>query len=100
MASGEPFDMNRTYKVALTSYRASGGGGLIDEAGIDSDKIDDRVVERYPEIRNILYDYLMKNGSIDPEVIGDPKVIGHWEFVPKAIAGPAIARDMDLLFKR
>ena len=100
MADGSAFDPAREYNVAMTSYRASGGGSLMKETGIDTDNIDGRVVARYPEIRNILYDYLMENGSIDPEVIGNPAVIGHWEFVPEALVKPAMDRDMDLLFKR
>ena len=100
MADGSAFELERKYNVAMTSYRASGGGGLLREAGIDTDRIDDRTVARYPEIRNILYDYLMENGSIDPEIIGDPKVIGQWKFVPEKIAGPAMERDMALLFRR
>ena len=71
---------------------------LLKEAGIDSDKIEERVVSRHPEIRNILYDYLMKNGSIDPETIGDPAVIGSWSFVPSKLAVPALKADMALLF--
>ena len=100
MADGSAFDPAREYNVAMTSYRASGGGSLMKETGIDTDNIDERVVARYPEIRNILYDYLVENGSIDPEVIGNPAVIGHWEFVPEKIVKPAMDRDMDLLFKR
>jgi 2',3'-cyclic-nucleotide 2'-phosphodiesterase/3'-nucleotidase len=100
MADGSAFDLQREYNVAMTSYRASGGGGLLKEAGIDTDRIDDRTVERYPEIRNILYDYLMKNGSIDPEVIGNPAVIGSWSFVPGKLAGTALERDMALLFRK
>ena len=100
MADGSAYELERKYNVAMTSYRASGGGGLLQEAGIDTDRIEDRTVARYPEIRNILYDYLMENGSIDPEVIGDPKVIGQWKFVPEKIAGPAMDRDMKLIFKR
>ena len=100
MADGSAFDPQREYNVAMTSYRASGGGNLMKETGIDTDNIDERVVERYPEIRNILYDYLMENGSIDPEVIGNPAVIGHWEFVPETLVKAAMDRDMDLLFKR
>ena len=100
MADGSAYELERKYNVAMTSYRASGGGGLLQEAGIDTDRIEDRTVARYPEIRNILYDYLMENGSIDPEVIGDPKVIGQWKFVPEKVAGPAMDRDMKLIFKR
>ena len=100
MADGSAFELERKYNVAMTSYRASGGGGLLQEAGIDTDRIDDRTVARYPEIRNILYDYLMENGSIDPEVIGNPAVIGSWKFVPEQLAAQAMERDMQLLFKR
>jgi ATPase subunit of ABC transporter with duplicated ATPase domains len=51
----------------MTSYRASGGGGHMKTAGIDTDNIAERVVEYYPEIRNILYDYLVEHKSIDPD---------------------------------
>ena len=100
MASGAPFDPEKEYNVALTSYRASGGGGLMRDAGIDTGKIEDRIVEIYPEIRQILYDYLVKTGSIDPEVIGDQAKIGSWKFVPEKVAAPAMERDMALLFGR
>ena len=100
MADGSAFDPQHEYNVAMTSYRASGGGGLMKEVGIDTDRIDERVVARYPEIRNILYDYLMENGSIDPEVIGLPTVIGQWKFVPEKLVEPAMERDMNRLFKR
>jgi 2',3'-cyclic-nucleotide 2'-phosphodiesterase/3'-nucleotidase len=100
MADGSAFDPAKEYNVAMTSYRASGGGNLMKETGVDTDNIDERVVGRYPEIRNILYDYLLENGSIDPEVIGNPAVIGHWEFIPAELVKPAMDRDMDLLFRR
>ena len=99
MADGSAFNPAGEYNVAMTSYRASGGGGLLKEAGVDTDRIDERIVERYPEIRNILYDYLMENGSIDPEVVGRPAVIGRWSFIPEKLANPALERDMALLFR-
>ena len=64
----------------------------------DTDRIDDLVVEYYPEIRNILYDYLKEHRTIDPAVVGDPSVIGSWKFVPEAMAEKALDRDMTLLF--
>ena len=99
MADGTPFSLDSTYNVAMTSYRASGGGGLLREIGIDTDRIAERTVEYYPEIREILYEYLKANHEIDPAVIGDPSVIGHWEFVPEKIARPALDRDLALLFE-
>lgn len=99
LADGTAFDEAAEYNVAMTSYRASGGGDILREgAGIDTDRIADRVVEYYPEIRNILYDYLVANGDIDPAKIGDRSVIGEWHFIPSALADPALDRDMDLLF--
>jgi 2',3'-cyclic-nucleotide 2'-phosphodiesterase/3'-nucleotidase len=100
LVGGAPLDPGQTYNVALTSYRASGGGGLMKEAGIDTGKIEERIVETYPEIRDILYSYLKDNNSIDPSVIGDPQRIGSWKFVPEKIVLPAMERDMNLLFGR
>ncbi len=101
LADGTAFDESADYNVAMTSYRASGGGGIMREgAGIDTDRIDDRVVEYYPEIRNILYDYLLENGEIDPAEIGDPAKIGRWSFVPATLSEKALDRDMKLLFPR
>ena len=99
LADGTSFDEAAEYNVAMTSYRASGGGGIMRKgAGIDTDRISDRVVEYYPEIRDILYDYLLKNGEIDPEKIGDREVIGEWKFVPESLVSKAMDRDMLLLF--
>lgn len=98
LADGTAFDQETEYNVAMTSYRASGGGGLMRETGIDTDRIDERVVEYYPEIRNILYDYLVEHGDIDSAKIGDRTVIGEWRFVPEKLAEKAIDNDMLLLF--
>ena len=100
MADGSSFDESRDYKVAVTSYRASGGGNLLDEIGIDTDKIDERVVARYPEIRNLLFQRLQDDYTIDPEEINNPTVLGHWAFIPEKLAETAIKADMNLLFGR
>ncbi len=100
LVGGASLEPDKTYNVAVTSYRASGGGGLMQAAGVDTGKIEERIVETYPEIRDILYNYLMDMGSIDPAVVGDPARIGNWRFVPEDLAGPALERDMDLLFGR
>lgn len=101
LADGTPFDLEGEYNVAMTSYRASGGGAIMrDGAGIDTGNMDARVVARYPEIRNILYSYLQDNGSIDPDVIGDAEVVGRWCFVPEKLADRMLDNDMDLLFGR
>ncbi len=98
MASGESFDPNKIYTVAITSYRASGGGGLLENAGVDTEQIDERIVARYPEYREILYQYLKKHEVLSPESIGDKNLIGEWHFVPQKEAERRIADDMKLLF--
>lgn len=98
LADGSAFDESAEYKVAMTSYRASGGGELMRKAGIDTDRIDERVTGYYPEIRNILYDYLVEHGEIDSATISDASVIGQWRFIPEKKAQAALTRDMELLF--
>lgn len=97
MADGSGFDMDRTYRVAMTSYRASGGGNILREGAGVSDP-ENRIVEKRQEYREIIYGYLQKHGRIDPEVIGDESVIGRWSFVPEKEASLAIARDLSLIF--
>ena len=99
LVGGETLDPSKTYPVAMTSYRASGGGGLMVAAGIDTGKIEERVVEIYPEFRQLLYDYLMEKGSIDPVAISDKDKIGEWRFVPEKLSEPALEKDMRLIFK-
>ena len=98
LADGRPFETDRTYNVSMTSYRANGGGGLMKKAGVDPASVEGRTVESYPEFRTLLYEYLREKGSIDPAVIGDPARIGSWRFIPEKVAGPALAKDMELLF--
>lgn len=106
LADGTEFSLEGEYNVAMTSYRASGGGDTMGEgAGIDTDNIDAIVVKRYPEIREVLYEYFKNHkdasGNIVPvtsEELGNPGVVGEWHFVPEEIAGPALARDFERLF--
>ncbi len=101
LADGTPFDAAAEYNVAMTSYRASGGGMIMREgAGIDTDRIDERLVVCYPEIREIIYDYILENGKIDPAKIGDPALVGEWRFIPEKRAEPLLDRDMKLFFPR
>ena len=98
LADGSAFDPSASYPVALTSYRASGGGNLLDEIGIDTDHIDQRVLARYPEIRTLLYDYLKTHPVLDPAQLENPALLGHWAFVPERIAAPVLTADLELLF--
>ena len=99
MADGSAFDMDATYNVAMTSYRASGGGGaMVRGAGVDTGHIEERVVAKYPEIRDLIFQYINKQGLVDPAVIGDKSVLGSWKFIPESLADPALEADRRLLF--
>lgn len=99
MADGSPFSEDAFYKVAMTSYRANGGGGLLrDGAGISSDMVQERIIGRHKEIREILYDFITEHKVIDEELIRNYDLIGTWKFVPENIADKALAKDIELMF--
>ncbi len=94
MADGSNFDMNATYRVALTSYRASGGGYLLEHgAGIPKEQIADRIVELYADIREILYDQVQADGVLQA------KKLNHWKFVPANVVDGLAKKDYGLLFE-
>ena len=98
LAGGDQFCADSTYNVSMTSYRAAGGGNLLSKgAGIDTGNMDDRIVARLDDIRNILYDYVQHVGEIRASELDDSAVLGHWEFIPSQ-AIPALRDDMKLLF--
>lgn len=99
LADGSAFDPDAWYRVAMTSYRASGGGDhLIAGAKLSKDEIEERIVGRYPEIRELVYQYFKEHGTVDAALIGDRALIGEWHFVPEKIADPMIREDMGLIF--
>lgn len=99
LADGRPFQMNGWYNVAMTSYRASGGGGLLPQGASISDvDAEGRVVARYPEIREMVYEFFRTHGAVTPETVGDTKVIGTWKFVPEKKVAPLMKADMGLVF--
>ena len=99
LADGSAFDMEAMYPVAMTSYRANGGGGLIFEgAGLSKEETESRTIAEYPEIRTLIYDYIRENVNISSALIGNAETIGGWRFVPEALVEPLMDSDMDLLF--
>jgi 2',3'-cyclic-nucleotide 2'-phosphodiesterase / 3'-nucleotidase len=98
MADGSAFDPDREYRVAVTSYRATGSGGLLQAAGLDTaEAMESRIIFKGPEFRTILYEYLKSHRSLDPAVFGDPKTIGVWKFIPK-FASDEIRQDVELVY--
>lgn len=100
MASGKEFSPETSYKVAMTSYRAAGGGDLlIDGAGIPKDELGGRIAAKMPEIRDVIYDFIKANGEITTALVSDEAVLGHWSFVPEGTADKALEEDFKLLFE-
>ena len=98
LADGRAFSSDSTYTVAMTSYRASGGGDLLFQgAGLSPEEADSRITGRYEEMRVLLYNWLRDNGEFRMATFSDPAVIGQWKFVPES-AEALIRDDMALLF--
>lgn len=70
--TGKPLEMDKTYKVAMNSYRATGGGGHLAAAGIKNPKI---LSKSNVEMRTILAEYIKKQKIIRPETDGNWKLI-------------------------
>nr|WP_040310331.1 5'-nucleotidase C-terminal domain-containing protein [Bacteroides coprosuis] len=94
MADGTPFDLTKTYKVALNSYRGNGGGELLTKgAGIPHDELTSRIVYATDkDLRYYLMETIRKQGKIDP------KPLNQWKFIPEEWTIPAAKRDYKLLF--
>lgn len=93
MADGTPFDMDKTYKVALSSYRGNGGGEhLTKGVGLDSKGIADRIIYRSKtDLRSIIADRIRKKGRITP------RTLDTWKFIPENVARKAAEKDALLL---
>lgn len=99
MADGRAFNPDAEYTVAMTSYRASGAGGLLTNgAGIPEEELDERIIHRYSEIRDIIYKYVEEIGLIDDTAVYREDRNGKWLFIPKEKASKGISDDLKLMF--
>lgn len=93
-SNGAPFEMNRTYKVAVNSYRGNGGGGHFTEgAGIGKNELSSRLItstER--DLRYYILNYLEMKKTINPVALNN------WKLIPEKLVDKAIPRDYELLF--
>lgn len=94
MADGSPFELEKTYKVAVNSYRGNGGGELLTKgAGIPQDQLQARIISSTDkDLRYYLIKELEKRGKISPKV--DP----NWKFIPEKMVKKAAQRDRVTLF--
>ena len=96
MTNGQAFRAKKTYKVAVNSYRGSGGGGhLTKGAGIKHSKLENRIISVSDnEMRGILADYIKEKKKLAPQKANN------WEMVPENWVKKAAAREKELLFQR
>lgn len=94
-SNGNPFDLNKNYKVAVNSYRGNGGGGhLTRGAKILQEELSKRVINSTE--KDLRY-YLMK--WIEKEKVVTPKLLGNWNVVPEDYWKAGREKDYQLLFK-
>lgn len=91
MENGEPFRLNKSYKVAISSYRANGGGDLLKQGAGITKNIDKIVIARYGGIREFIYSYF-EQGNKFPY-----KVEPNWKFIPESIVSPIIEREKEMM---
>ena len=95
LANGEPFDLNKTYRVALNSYRGNGGGELLTKgAGIPQDLLKDRIVNATEkDLRYYMIQYIKDKKTLSPQPLNQ------WKMIPEEWTQKAAERDAKLLFE-
>lgn len=94
LANGQPFELDKTYRVAVNSYRGNGGGDLLTKgSGIPKSELAKRIV--FATDKDLRY-YLMKR--IEEVKVLHPQPLNQWKFIPEKWVSPAIQRDYQLLF--
>ena len=95
MADGTPFSYDRFYIVAMTAYRANGGGELLTKgAGLSKEEIEQRIITYTPrDIRYYMMEYIRAKHEVNPQPAGT------WRFVPEEWVRKAEIRERRLLFE-
>ncbi len=94
MADGKKFDKRKTYKVALNSYRANGGGGHLEfGAGIPFYDIQSRIIKSFDsDLRGQLIEDFEEMGKSGEAVT--LKSFGQWKFVPEEEISSQLEKDL------
>lgn len=94
LSDGTPFGMDKTYKVAVNSYRGNGGGDLLTKgAGISHDELKSRVLKATDkDLRFYLIKEIERRERISPDIVNN------WKFIPEEMARKAAKRDRVRLF--
>lgn len=94
MADGTPFDINKTYRIATSSYRGNGGGGhLTKGCGLSPEQLNSRLI--FSTDKDIRF-YIMK--WIEEKKTITPKSLNLWNIIPADWVKIASERDKELMF--
>jgi 2',3'-cyclic-nucleotide 2'-phosphodiesterase/3'-nucleotidase len=95
MSDGKVFDPLKFYKVALNSYRGSGGGSHLSRgAGLSKEEVAKRLIMASDkDFRYLLTDWIRKQGTIHPETVSN------WKTIPESWTRVAAPRDSRRLFE-
>lgn len=94
LSNGKPFLLDRTYTVAVNSYRGNGGGDLLTlGAGIPKEDLSKRIIKSTDkDLRFYLMKQIEASGTITPDSTAN------WKFIPESLAAPLLSRDKSILF--
>jgi 2',3'-cyclic-nucleotide 2'-phosphodiesterase/3'-nucleotidase len=93
-SDGRSFEKNKRYRVAVNSYRGTGGGGHFTEGvGIDKNELRSRVVSSTD--RDLRY-YILK--SIEAKKTVNPEPLKNWKIIPEAWVKTVKSSEYNMLF--
>ena len=93
MSDGSKFDRTKTYKVALNSYQANGGGNFVPEGlGWTKQQFEQHVIEwSDKDVRHYVAEYIQEHDTIVPRLRKD------WSVVPENWFKKGIQTDMKFI---
>jgi len=94
LLNGNKFDLTKTYKVAINSYRGNGGGNhLTTGSGIEKEKLTERILQSTEkDLRFYMMKWIEKQDTIYP------KKNDNWKFIPEKLVKKAKENDFKTLF--
>jgi len=96
LIDGRSFDAGAKYKVALNSYRGSGGGGHLKiGCGLNDSEINDRLLHSTEkDLRYYMIKWFENNGTIEASCNNN------WRFIPSGLTEGAVKREQHYLFNK
>ena len=94
MADGAPFDENKSYSVAVNSYRGNGGGGhLTVGAKIPKAELEKRILSSTTkDLRYLMMKWIERQRTVTPEAFGN------WTVIPAEWWRQGKAKDVRILY--